>query len=69
MLFGRKLTYYETTLCIISEPPEINLPSADGFAEFDAVILEFIRDQGIPGASLCLAKDDKFIYKQSKWLR
>ena len=46
--------------------PEPNEPSPPDVAEFDAVICDFMRDQGIPGASLVLAKDGKIIYTQGK---
>ncbi len=33
--------------------------------DFDAVIVNFMREQGIPGASLCIAKGGHVIYTQS----
>ena len=37
--------------------------------DFDSVIVNFLREQGIPGASLCVAKGGHVIYTQSKDFR
>ncbi len=49
-----------------AEPIEQNLPAKEEMRDFDSVIVNFMKEQGIPGASLCVAKGGHIIYTQSK---
>ena len=49
-----------------ADPIEQNLPAKEEMRDFDSVIVNFMREQGIPGASLCIAKGGHVIYTQSK---
>ena len=51
---------------LFAEPIEVNLPAKEEMRNFDSVIVNFLREQGIPGASLCIAKGGHVIYTQSK---
>ena len=53
-------------LHLFAEPIEVNLPAKEEMRNFDSVIVNFLREQGIPGASLCIAKGGHVIYTQSK---
>ena len=52
---------------VLTDPIEQNLPAKEEMRDFDSVIVNFMREQGIPGASLCIAKGGHVIYTQSKF--
>ncbi len=45
----------------------VNQPSTEEMREFDSVILSFMKEQGIPGASLCVSRKGKILYTQSEY--
>lgn len=60
---------YDT--CICSEHPRVNGPISELMSPLDDLILDFMTEQDIPGASLALSKDGKLLYCQGDviWLR
>ena len=45
------------------------MATKDEMADFDSVITNFMKEQGIPGASLCVAKGGHIIYTQSMFIK
>ena len=58
-------SFHVNFFCTFSEPVEPNMATKDEMADFDNVITNFMKEQGIPGASLCVAKGGHIIYTQS----
>ena len=52
----------------LSAKPTANLQSLPEFKVFDSIILDFMEEQGIPGASVVVSKGDIVLYTQSKIL-
>lgn len=50
--------------CITSEPPKTTRPRSQYTSPLDDVILDFIMEQDIPGASIALSKDGNIFYCQ-----
>lgn len=49
---------------ISCEPPTANVPISELMHPFDDVILDFMTEQDIPGASIALSRDGKLLYCQ-----
>ena len=52
------------SLNIFVEPPTANVPISELMHPFDDVILDFMTEQDIPGASIALSRDGKLLYCQ-----
>ena len=53
---------------ILIEPPKTNRPRTLCMSPLDDIILDFMMEQDIPGASFALSKDGKLLYCQGEEL-
>ena len=53
---------------ILIEPPKTNRPRTLRMSPLDDIILDFMMEQDIPGASFALSKDGKLLYCQGEEL-
>ena len=51
---------------MFSDPVVGNMPTPIGLELLDQTVVKFMREQGIPGASLCISKRGKILHTQGK---
>ena len=51
----------------VLEPPRANASISESMQCFDDVILDFMTEQDIPGASVALSRHGNLLYCQGKW--
>jgi len=51
---------------ILLEPPRANASISESMQHFDDVILKFMTEQDIPGASVALSRHGNLLYCQGK---